>query len=199
MNDTVHGHMVQDLLRHRFGSHDNLICKYSSKYPVQAEREFQRLTNAYIRILNELLKEYLPEIRDAARAEREAGQRHDDASDLIAKVKTVFSKMTVELERRTSMFGLHSKIESMAKLTRKLSIREWKKAVRSTLGIDLMDDYYTGELYRTMMERWVEDNVALIKTIPQESLGRMRQIALEGYRTAKPRRPSSSRFSGRTA
>ena len=66
MNDTVHGHMVQDLLRHRFGSHDNLICKYSSKYPVQAEREFQRLTNAYIRILNELLKEYLPEIRDAA-------------------------------------------------------------------------------------------------------------------------------------
>lgn len=58
MNDTVHGHMVQDLLRHRFGSHDNLICKYSSKYPVQAEREFQRLTNAYIRILNELLKEY---------------------------------------------------------------------------------------------------------------------------------------------
>ena len=97
MNDTVHGHMVQDLLRHRFGSHDNLICKYSSKYPVQAEREFQRLTNAYIRILNELLKEYLPEIRDAARAECEAGQRHDDASDLIAKVKTVFSKMTVEL------------------------------------------------------------------------------------------------------
>ncbi len=47
MNDTVHGHMVQDLLRHRFGSHDNLICKYSSKYPVQAEREFQRLTNAH--------------------------------------------------------------------------------------------------------------------------------------------------------
>lgn len=185
MNDTVHGHMVQDLLRHRFGSHDNLICKYSSKYPVQAEREFQRLTNAYIRILNELLKEYLPEIRDAARAEREAGQRHDDASDLIAKVKTVFSKMTVELERRTSMFGLRSKIESMAKLTRKLSIREWKKAVKSTLGIDLMDDYYTGELYRTMMERWIEDNVALIKTIPQESLGRMRQIVLEGYRNGK--------------
>ena len=77
MNDTVHGHMVQDLLRHRFGSHDNLICKYSPKYPAQAEREFQRVTNAYIRILNELLKESLPEIRDAARAEKE-GQRYDD-------------------------------------------------------------------------------------------------------------------------
>ena len=51
-------------------------------------------------ILNELLKESLPEIRDAARAEKE-GQRYDDASDLIAKVKTVFSKMTVELERRS--------------------------------------------------------------------------------------------------
>lgn len=184
MNDTVHGHMVQNLLRHRFGSHECLICKYTPKYPMQAEREFQRVTNAYIRILNELLKECLPEIRDAAQAERE-GQRHDDASDLIAKVKTVFSKMAVELERRTSMFSLRSKIESMAKLTRKLSIREWKKAVKSTLGIDLLDDYYTGELYRVMMERWVEDNVALIKTIPQESLGRMRQIVLNGYKNGE--------------
>ena len=102
--------------------------------------------------------------------------------------------MTVELERRTSMFGLRSKIESMAKLTRKLSIREWKKAVKSTLGIDLMDDYYTGELYRTMMERWVEDNVALIKTIPQESLGRMRRSCWRLSERRNHRRPSSKQI-----
>ena len=40
---------------------------------------------------------------------------------------------------------------------------------------------YTGELYRELMRKWVEDNVGLIKTIPQESLGRMREIVLEGY------------------
>lgn len=185
MNDIAHKQMVQELLSKRFGSHQRLLCKYETKYPQQAERELQRVTNSYIRLLNQLLKEHLPEIRDAARAERDANRRHDDTSDLIAKVTAVFNKMAVELERAMADFGLYGKIEAMAKLTRKLSIREWKKAVKATLGIDLMDDYYTGELYRTMMERWVEDNVALIKTIPQESLGRMRQIVLEGYRNGK--------------
>ena len=89
--------------------------------------------------------------------------------------------MAGELERSTSGFGLYDKITAMAKLTRKLSIKEWKRAVKATLGIDLLDDYYTGELYRELMRKWVEDNVGLIKTIPQESLGRMRGIVLEGY------------------
>lgn len=185
MNDIAHQQMVQELLSKRFGSHQRLLCKYTPQYPIQGEREFQRVTNAYIRLLNELLKEYLPEIRDAARIEREANRRHDDTSDLIAKVTAVFSKMASELERRTSDFGLHGKIEATAKLTRKLSIREWKRAVKDTLGIELLDDYYTGELYREMMEKWVNDNVGLIKTIPQDSLGKMKEIVLEGYKNGE--------------
>ena len=162
MNDIAHKQMVQELLSKRFGSHQRLLCKYETKYPQQAERELQRVTNSYIRLLNQLLKEHLPEIRDAARAERDANRRHDDTSDLIAKVTAVFNKMAVELERAMADFGLYDKIEAMAKLTRKLSIREWKKAVKATLGIDLMDDYYTGELYRVLMEQWVNVNVSLI-------------------------------------
>ena len=182
MNDIAHQKMVQSVLSAKFGSHQRLLCKYVTKYPQQAEREFQRVTNGYIRLLNELLKEHLPEIRDAARIEREANQRHDDTTDLIAKVTAVFDKMAAELERKTSGFGLYDKVEAMAHLTRKLTIREWKRAVKATLGIDLLDDYYTGELYRKMMEEWVDENVGLIKTIPQESLGKMRRIVLEGYR-----------------
>lgn len=182
MNDIAHQKMVQSALSAKFGSHQRLLCKYVTKYPQQAEREFQRVTNGYIRLLNELLKEHLPEIRDAARIEREANQRHDDTTDLIAKVTAVFDKMAAELERKTSGFGLYDKVEAMAHLTRKLTIREWKRAVKATLGIDLLDDYYTGELYRKMMEEWVDENVGLIKTIPQESLGKMRRIVLEGYR-----------------
>ena len=180
VNDIAHKQMVQNALAKKFGGHERLLCKYDAKYPKQAEREFQRVTNAYVRLLNELLKRYLPEIRDAARLERE-GVRHDDTSDLIAKVKVIFSKMGEELEHLTVGFGLYEKIEAMAKLTRKLSIKEWKQAVKATLGIDLLDDYYTGELYREMMRKWVEDNVGLIKTIPQENLGKMRDIVLNGY------------------
>jgi len=184
VNDVVHKQMVQDALAKKFGSHERLLCKYEAQYPQQAEREFQRVTNAYIRLLNELLKKYLPEIRDAARLEQE-GTRHDDTSDLVVKIKAVFDQMAKDLERSTSGFGLYDKIEAMAKLTRKLSIKEWKKAVKATLGIDLLDDYYTGELYRELMRKWVEDNVGLIKTIPQESLEEMRHIVLEGYKSGK--------------
>lgn len=185
MNDIAHQQMVQELLSKRFGSHQRLLCKYESQYPIQAEREFQRVTNAYIRLLNELLKKYLPEIRDAARIEREANSRRDDTSDLIARVTAVFNKMAAELERQTASFGLYDKIEAMAKLTRKLSIREWKRAVKNTLGVDLLDDYYTGELYRELMKQWVDDNVSLIKTIPQDSLGRMKEIVTEGYQSGE--------------
>ena len=180
VNDLFYKERIQKTLAKKFGSHDRLLCKYKAKYPQQAEREFQRLTNAYIRLLNELLKTYLPEIQDAARMEQE-DTRHDDTSDLIVKVGAIFDKMAEELKRSTSGFGLYDKIQSMAKLTRKLSIKEWKQAVKNTLGIDLLDDYYTGELYRELMKKWVEDNVDLIKTIPKQSLDKMRSIVLEGY------------------
>lgn len=182
MNDIAHKLMVQDMLSAKFGSHQRLLCKTSTQFPAQAEREYQRATNAYIRCLNELLKKYLPEIRDAARIEREANSRHDDTSDLLEKLGSIFDKMAVELERKTSSFGLYDKIEAMAHLTRKLSIREWKRAVKATLGIDLMDDYYTGEIYRELMKKWVDENVDLIKTIPKDSLGKMREIVTEGYK-----------------
>lgn len=181
MNDIVHKQTVQKMLSKKFGSHQKLICKYPIKYPVQAEREFQRVTNAYIRLLNELLKKHLPEIRDAARVEREANRRQDDKMDLLQKIAGVFDKMAVELEKSTGKFGLYDRVQAMADLTQKLSIREWKKAVKATLGVDLLDDYYTGELYRDLLKRWVEENVGLIKTIPQESLGKMRSIVTEGY------------------
>ena len=185
MNDIAHKQMVQTALKKRFGSHKRLLCKANIQYPQQAEREYQRVTNAYMRLLNELLKEYLPEIRDAARIEREANRRHDDTSDLLGKVSDVFNEMAVKLEKSTSDFGLYSKVQAMAKLTRKLSIREWKRAVKATLGIDLMDDYYTGELFRELMEKWVNDNVDLVKTIPKSTLGDMRNIVMDGYRNGE--------------
>lgn len=185
MNDLAHKQMVQAALKPRFRGHKRLLCKANIQYPQQAEREYQRVTNAYMRLLNELLKEHLPEIRDAARIEREANRRHDDTSDLLGKVSDVFNEMAVKLEKSTSDFGLYDRVQAMSKLTRKLSIREWKRAVKATLGIDLMDDYYTGELFRELMEKWVNDNVDLVKTIPQESLSKMRNIVMDGYRNGE--------------
>lgn len=198
MNDYAHQKMVQEVLKKKFGSHKRLVCKTQPKYPQQAEREYQRITNAYMRLLNQILKEHLPEIRDAANAERLT--RTDAAASskqqgkgkvkydphLTLTLTAVFDQMAAELERAVNGFGLYGKLQAMSRLTRKLTIREWKRAVKSTLGIDLMDDYYTGELYRSLMEQWVDENLALIKTIPQDTLGDMRKIVLDAYKSGTP-------------
>lgn len=184
MNDIAHQRMVQEALKKKFGSHEVLLNKRPPRYPEQAEREFKRITNSYMRLLNKLLKEYLPEIKNAA--DEEKNRRHDDTTDLLAVVTKVFEKMADELQRDMEAFGLEHRVEDMAKLTRKLSINEWKKAVESTLGIQLADDYYTGELFRKLMKEWIDNNVDLIKTIPNDSLSQMRELVLEGYRNGKP-------------
>lgn len=186
MNDIAHKKMVQDMLSKRFGSHKRLKCKYRMKYPEQAQREYQRVSGAYMRVLNRIVKKHLPEIRDAAAEERQSSKmRMDDTQDLLSKLSQIFDRIAEELEQEMGLFGLREKLEGLANLTKKLSISEWKKAVKSTLGIDLFDDYYSGEMYRQMLSKWVDDNVGLIKTIPQESLERMRHIVMEGYTSGK--------------
>jgi len=186
VNEIAHQRMVQEALKKKFGSHAVLHNKRPPRYPDQAEREFQRITNSYLRLLNNLLKEHFPEIKNAADEEKNRNRRHDDTSDLLAIAMKVFDRIAAELQRELTEYGLEYKIAKMADLTRKLSIAEWKKAVKATLGIELEDDYYTGELFRQMMQEWIDNNVGLIKTIPQESLSQMRQLVLEGYRSGKP-------------
>jgi len=181
MNDIAHKQATREAVSAKFRSHKRLICKTEPLYPQGAEREYQRLTDAYMRLLNQTLKAHLPEIKAVARHEKEAKARHDDTSDLMAVVNRAFTDMGVEMEQKADSFGLRQKIERMANLTRKLTVQEWKKAVKATLGIDILDDYYLGEFYRESMQTWVDKNVDLISTVPKDSLGKMKQIVTEGY------------------
>ena len=183
MNNLIHQQATREAVKSRFGSHKRLRCKAILQYPVSVEREYQRLTNAYMKLLNDTIKKHLPEIR--AVASREEATRHDDIGDLVSIVQRAFMDMGVELEDSTRRFGLRQKVERMAHLTRKLSIQEWKRAVHATLGIDILDDYYLGEFYREALGRWVEQNVNLISTIPKKSLGQMQNIVLDGFRNGE--------------
>lgn len=185
MNDLAHKQATQKAVSAKFRGHKRLNCKTQPIYPQGAEREFQKVTDAYMKLLYQSLKEHLPEIRAAARREKEANARHDDASDLMAVIQRAFTDMGVELEQKTNAFGLRQKIENMAHLTRKLTIKEWKRAVKATLGVDILDDYYLGEFYREAIGTWVDANVGLIKTIPNDSLRKMKDIVQEGFMTGR--------------
>ena len=169
----------------KFYGHDTLYSKYTPQIPMAAEREYVRLANEYMRLLKEELEENLPMLKESYKANRNElvaeNRRADAATDLILKVSELFTKMKSNLLQKTVGFGLRRRLESLANLNRKLTVREWKKAIKATLGIDIREDYYLGEFYKEQLLQWVKENIDLISTIPNDTLDKMQDIVYDGY------------------
>ena len=170
----------------KFRGNRPLPAKTTPQYPQSAEREYRRIAGAYMRLLNEELKKKLPAMTNEYKRERRGDSRLDDSRDLDAHIRQMLQEVSAALEKRIAQFGLDSKIQQIAKMTQNTSVREWKRAVKDTLGIDILDDYYSGELYEQAIQRWIAENVAYIKSLPTETLGNMRQIILDGYLNGRP-------------
>lgn len=183
MNESIRQQALQKAVQSKFRGHQTLNSKVKPIYPASIEREFQRVSNAYLRLVNQVVKEHMPEIKKAAAAERDNRRRQDDAGDLMKAIEKAFRSMRLDLDKKTEAFGLRKKLESLANMTRKLSIAEWKRTVQDTLGLDIMDDYYMGEFYQQVLQSWIEENVGLIKSLPQEALTEMQNIVSQGFQT----------------
>ena len=181
MNNIQHQETVKAAVKGRFYGHDAVKSKVIPLYPVTAEREFRRISGAYMKLLNVELKKRLPEMMAEYSRERRGDSRMDDARDLDAKLRQILQEVAASMEKKLAAFGLDKKIEQIATMTKNTALREWKRAVRETLGIDLLDDYYKGEFYGQAIERWISDNILKIKSLPTESLGEMRKIILDSY------------------
>lgn len=184
MNDIAIKKAAQEAAKPKFRGNKKLKSKVITYYPEGIEREYKRVTDAYMKIVNEVVKEFMPKIKEAAFQEQ-SNSRKDDINDLGIIIKDAFDAMNKKLEEKEYAFGLRRRLENLAHLTRKLTIKEWKKVVKQTLGIDIMDDYYMGEFYREALNMWVDENVNLIKTIPKDSLSKMKEIVQEGFKTGK--------------
>lgn len=173
----------------KFYGHDTLNSKYEPKIPASAEREYVRTTNAYMGILKEELEKQLPQLKKVYKTEQDANakkiQRNDAVTDLQLVVSQIFTKIKNRVIDRTTGFGLRRKLESLAHLNRKLTIKEWKKAIRATLGIDICEDYYLGDFYLEQLKEWISENVDLITSIPEDTLDKMKDIVYEGFSTGK--------------
>lgn len=181
MNNKVHQEAVKAATKAKFKGKETLKSRAVPKYPDGAEREFQRVAGAYVRLLNRTLKKHLPELIAVYKKERRGDSRYDDRLDLEREIRRIIQSMSNELEQQIARFGLDDLVERVAKMVRNNSLREWKRVVRDTLGIDLLDDYYKGSFYTQVLQQWTGDNVTKIKSLPMNALGQMRQIVLDGY------------------
>lgn len=173
-------------IRRKFYGHNVLFSKYDPQIPESAEREYIRLVNEYMRILKEELEKSLPELKEIYKKERDADIkdgtiRADSAMSLFVSILRLFSRIKNSVSVRVQSFGLAKKLSLLSNFNMKMTTEEWARAVKNTLGIDIRKDYYLGDFYKKELERWVAENVDLIKTIPDDTLDKMRDIVLDGY------------------
>lgn len=178
--------MTKEAVSKAFRGNKRLHGKTTPLYPESVEREYQRIADAYMKILNDVMKENLADLRKIAQEEDVEQYRADGLKDIVGKVVDLFASIGMKVAERLSFFGLQEKVEKMASATQKHSISEWKKEVHETLGINILEDYYTGDFYSRQLEVWTGQNVDLISSIPQNSLEKMKNIVLEGYLEGKP-------------
>ncbi len=185
LNNKTHQAMVQEAVKGKFRGTQPLKSKVIPRYPDSSEREFGRIARSYNRLLYGILKEHLPRMMSEYKRERRDDSRFDDKQDLDRKIRQEFSAIAAELEQKAAKFGIEELVTKAASLTKNSSVREWKRVIKSTLGVDLLDDYYSGDFYNEALKKWIDENVLKIKSIPSETLGSMQDIIREGYLSGK--------------
>lgn len=181
MNNLANQQALKTAVHSKFRGHDKLYSKYQIRYPQSAEREYKRIALSYMKLVKETITDHMPELMKAVQRERLSSKRLDDDFNFQQFLDILIMKMQDDLFQKTALQGLKEKLQSLANLNKKATIREWKKAVQATLGIDILEDYYNGELFEQLIRQWVETNVNLIQSISQESLGKMKDVVLVNF------------------
>lgn len=199
MDDGVRKKILREQLKKQHHGKTVIPSKYKLKYPDSAEREYIRVVNEYMGIEKQVLMKYVPEIKwiineGTPKFNVDANNENDrkrriarvsEIDNTIRRLQMLFESIQKELDSAFGLYNLKRSIETIADIDHKLSVREWKKAVQQTLGIDILEDYYSGDFYREMIERWISENVDLIKTQPKESFGRMKELIYQDYMSGK--------------
>ena len=182
-----HSYQTQDKLRKKFGSHNILYGKADPRFPESAEREYIRLMNQYMKVLKQSLEEELPRLKTEYRRQLEEEQalHRDGMFDFTLFLDKFFESVLGRMQKKLKKFDAFRKtikrLFKVGKITKDVEISEWKRMVKQTLGVDLSEDYYNGDIFDDLVEKWVSENVDLIKTIPHEMLDNMKEIIKEGY------------------
>ena len=116
MNNIHHQEMVKEAVRPKFYGHKAIKSKTVPLYPKSAEREFQRIAGAYMKLLNQELKKKLPAMMAEYKRERHGDSRFDDSRDLDSKLRRLLQEVADALEQRIATFGLDEKVKKIAEL-----------------------------------------------------------------------------------
>lgn len=170
-------------LRARFNSHDRLIGKGEYRFPVTAEREYIRLTNWYMKQVRAVLEEELPKLSEQYKQEYAdyKAVHQDGLFDFPEFAGRFFDGIKEKIQKSKITETLTEKLHKIAGITKNVEVREFKNMIKRTLGMEVAEDYYTQEFFADTVQSWVSANVDLITTVPNDMLGKMKELVLEAY------------------
>lgn len=166
---------LKELVKPKFYGQNNLNTKYDAHYPKQVEDAHERIASDYMDLLNKAINRHIPKMRYVRL----------DAMQMQPISRRTINRIRRDFERSARTFGLEDKIRRIARRSLAFTTSEWKKAVGETLSVDLMQDYYMGGFFANQLDRWVNRNIRLIKSVPQTQLTNMDAILREGYLLGK--------------
>ena len=189
---------VQEDWKRRFHGKTIIEAKYIPKFPSSSEREYLRLSSAFMQtILSECLKKHLPEIKavmievdskqrfDSSKKQENQKQRKkgriEELDTVVVRFKAIFKDMEKYIISSMGVFNLVQKLTQIGESTERFSKKEWGKAINKTLGVSILDDYYQGEFYRTALKKWIQTNVELIESIPKNFLDEFADVVYQNY------------------
>lgn len=167
---------ISKIIKKKFGRARTLHSKVVGRFPKGVERAYAKLIKDYLKHFGSSYLKYKPLLDELL---EEAGGKFSPW--MLDYSRKIFLQMYSDFERRVARQKLESKVQALGKIGEKLSIAEWKREVKRTIGINILDDYYKGEFYRTELSKWTADNVNLIVTRPKETLGDMMTIVEKGF------------------
>ena len=184
MNDINYHEAVIEAVKGKFKDKQELVSRAIPQYLDSAEREYTRVARQYTKILNTELKKRLPEIMREYKKAKEKGKGPDAASFttwLHAVILEVANKITEKEEKA----NLEKQLENVAKMAHKKSVQEWKRVIRKTFGIEILDEYYESETYDQVLFLWLAANSTQVRDIPNRALVNIERVISDGIRSKK--------------
>lgn len=181
--DKLYQETVKRVVQPKFGNNQYLVGKYIKPPKMSSdEREYLRLVNDINKELADVLKEMIPKLQSVCDGRYEKdNRRYDSQADDFAAIEALFEKAFGHFYSERTLKILRGRLKFIAETNGKRSRRDWQRVVKKTLGIDLLDDYYKGSVYKELTVAWVDENVNLISTMPQATLDNMKKIVYDGW------------------
>ena len=182
VNDLAYRMALQKQIKRRFYGHDKLKSKHVPQYAISAERQYSQMFVNLAREMEKEVQRSLPKIIRIIEQERNQHFHADNFSDSSSQIQKIMQDSYYPVfDKILDIHHITNSLRKSGKLTEKAVNRQWFQAIKKTLGVNILEDYYSGEFYQQILEQWIRENLDLISTLPKDLTTKLESTIMDGF------------------